>query len=84
MATITVRGLDDAVRDKLRVRAAEHGRSMEAEVRQILNDELADRPDDRATLGDLARRLRRETGGVELPIPPRTEEAGFVDFSDHL
>jgi plasmid stability protein len=36
MSTITVRGLDDDVKQRLRVRAAAHGRSMEAEVREIL------------------------------------------------
>ena len=36
MAVMTIRNLDDEVRDKLRVRAAQHGRSMEAEVRAIL------------------------------------------------
>ena len=36
MATLLIRNLDDAVRDKLRVRAAERGRSMEAEAREIL------------------------------------------------
>ena len=36
MATLTIRNLDDAVRDRLRQRAAEHGHSMEEEVRQIL------------------------------------------------
>jgi antitoxin FitA len=41
MATLTVRDLDDSVRDRLRVRAAEHGRSMEAEVRVILTEAVA-------------------------------------------
>ncbi|OLT55144.1 Arc family DNA-binding protein [Cellulosimicrobium sp. CUA-896] len=36
MATLTIRGVDDQVRDRLRERAAAHGRSMEAEVRAIL------------------------------------------------
>ena len=36
MATLTVRDLPDDVRDKLRIRAAENGRSMEAEVRSLL------------------------------------------------
>ena len=36
MATLTIRNLDDAVSDRLRSRAAEHGHSMEEEVRQIL------------------------------------------------
>ena len=38
MASITIRNLDDAVRTRLRVRAAEHSRSMEEEVRIILRD----------------------------------------------
>jgi plasmid stability protein len=36
MATLTIRNLPDETRDALRVRAARHGRSMEAEVRQVL------------------------------------------------
>lgn len=38
MATLLIRNLDDTVRDKLRVRAAERGRSMEEEARTILAD----------------------------------------------
>jgi plasmid stability protein len=37
MATLTIRNLPDDVRDRLRVRAAENGRSMEAEVREVLS-----------------------------------------------
>lgn len=40
MASLTIRNLDDDVRDRLRVRAAQHGRSMEAEVRAILTESL--------------------------------------------
>lgn len=36
MASITIRNLDDEVKRRLRVRAAEHGRSMEEEAREIL------------------------------------------------
>ena len=36
MATLTVRNLPDAALAKFRVRAAEHGRSMEAEAREVL------------------------------------------------
>ena len=36
MAVITVRNLDDDVQHRLKVRASAHGRSMEAEVREIL------------------------------------------------
>jgi plasmid stability protein len=44
MASITIRRLDDAVKARLRIRAARHGRSMEEEARQVptaaLKDEL--------------------------------------------
>lgn len=42
MASLTVRDLDDAVKEKLRVRAAVHGRSMEEEVGEILRAVLSE------------------------------------------
>ncbi len=41
MATVTIRNLDDGVYRRLRVRAADSGRSMEAEVRLILEQAVA-------------------------------------------
>ena len=41
MSSITVRNLDEAVKNSLRVRAARHGWSMEQEVRQILQQTVA-------------------------------------------
>ena len=38
MASLTIRKLDDAIRDQLRVRAARNGRSVEDEVRVILRE----------------------------------------------
>jgi plasmid stability protein len=38
MAPLIVRRLDDAVKERLRVRARKHGRSPEAEARAILKD----------------------------------------------
>jgi len=71
MAALTIRQLDDSLKARLRVRAAHHGRSMEAEVREILKSALAQ--DDPPTL-NLAQSIRRHMdpfGGVELNIPPR-------------
>lgn len=42
MATITIRNLADDIRDSLRIQAAEHGRSMEAEIRLILKRNVED------------------------------------------
>ncbi len=71
MAVMTIRGLDDEVRDRLRLRAAQHGRSMEAEVRAILTAAVAS-PVER-TLVDLLLDMREALGGVELetPVPCR-------------
>jgi phosphopantothenoylcysteine decarboxylase/phosphopantothenate--cysteine ligase len=38
--TLTIRNLDEAVKQRLRVRAAQHGRSMEAEARDILSRDV--------------------------------------------
>lgn len=50
MAMLTVRNLPDDVHRALRMRAAQHGRSTEAEVREILS--AAVKPQGRVRLGD--------------------------------
>ena len=62
MAVVTVRNLPDAVHRALRVRAAHHGRSTEAEIRDIL--EAATRPPERVKLGSLLASIAREAGGL--------------------
>ncbi len=72
MATLTIRGLDDETKARLRVSAARHGRSMEAEVRSILEEAL---PSQQAS-GGLGSRIRArfaDIGGVELDLPSRSE-----------
>jgi plasmid stability protein len=66
MASVTVRNLPDETHRALRVRAATHGRSTEAEIRAIL--ESAVRPEGRIKLGTLLAEIGRETGGVDLEI----------------
>ena len=71
MASITIRKLDDRVKARLRLRAARHGRSMEAEAREILKTGLRE---DLAPAPNLAESIRRHLaplGGVELRLPPR-------------
>ncbi|MFC4375441.1 Arc family DNA-binding protein [Nocardia halotolerans] len=58
MARLTVRDLPDDVREALRVRAAQHGRSTEAEVRQILIDVVF--PAAQVELGSLLAGIGRE------------------------
>lgn len=73
MAAISVRDLDDAVAGRLKVRAARHGRSMEAEVRAILIDAVASDDDERPNLAQAIRDRFGSIGGVELDIPPRRD-----------
>ena len=60
MATITVRGLPEEVHRALRGRAAQHGRSTEAEVRAIL--EQAVNPPQRIRIGEALAALARDAG----------------------
>ncbi|RVJ54285.1 FitA-like ribbon-helix-helix domain-containing protein [Sinorhizobium meliloti] len=60
MAILTVRNVPDEVHRALRVRAAMHGRSTEAEVREIL--ESAVKPEPRVRMGDALAELGRRLG----------------------
>jgi plasmid stability protein len=66
MATVSVRNIPDAVHRALRVRAARHGRSVEAEIRQILAQ--AAHAGEGVRVGTQLRRYAREIGGVELQL----------------
>ena len=70
MASITIRNLDDDVKRRLRVRAAEHGRSMEEEARDILR-QVVDQPSPPRNLGQAIHARFAKVGGVDLPIVKR-------------
>ena len=72
MAVMTIRGIDEEVRDRLRIRAAQHGRSMEAEARAILTAAVS--PVEASLLDSLVsfgRELR--AAGHDLEPLPRDE-----------
>jgi antitoxin FitA len=60
MAMLTVRNLPDEVHRALRVRAAQHGHSTEAEVREILASAV--KPETRVRVGDALAALGRTLG----------------------
>lgn len=62
MPSITIRNVPDEVHRAIRVRAAMHGRSAEAEIRDIL--EQAAKPEGRLKLGSLLASIAREAGGL--------------------
>jgi plasmid stability protein len=78
MATLTIRNLPDDVHTALRVRAAQHGRSTEAEIRAILAQSV--KGEARLKIGTELRRFGAELHGVELDVrrsPEPLEPARF-------
>ena len=71
MASITVRNLDEGLKRRLRIRAAENGRSMEQEARDILRAALDEDVAPNRNLGTAIHELFKPFGGAELEIPPR-------------
>ena len=71
-ASITIRNLDSRVKERLRVRAAQNGRSMQAELRAIITEtvEAPTKPPE-FNLYDRIRARVEPIGGVELDLSPR-------------
>jgi plasmid stability protein len=70
MTSLTIRNLDDATKQRLRIRAARHGVSMEEEVRRILKEAL--RPTEASS--GFGKRLRDRFAGLateEFAVPER-------------
>ena len=76
MANISIRKLEDNVVNRLRVRAAGHGVSMEEEVRQIIRRAVA-APE---RLGDFAVLVFSPGYGNEEFVLPEREHAGPIEF----
>ena len=70
MASITIRNLDEGLKRRLRIRAAEHGRSMEEEAREILR-QVVGAPAPPRNLAIAIRARVAPFGGVELELPVR-------------
>lgn len=81
MATMTIRNLDDELKARLRVRAAQHGKSMEEEARSILRDALRSEPLSGKELVQRIREMVEPYGGIELELPPREPMREPPDFS---
>ncbi len=71
LANITIRNLDDNVKSRLRVRAAEHYCSIEEEVHIILHDAVNEGRAGPRDLAQFTRECFAPLGGVELELPPR-------------
>jgi antitoxin FitA len=67
MASITIRRLEDATKQRLRVRASKNGRSMEEEARQILKVALTGKAVPEQNVAQAIRSRIAPLGGVNLP-----------------
>lgn len=81
MASMTIRNIDEKLKSRLQARAAEHGRSMEDEARDILRSALATTADRPQNLAEAIRKRMAPFGGVSLEIPPRELVRDPPDFS---
>ena len=64
MSSVTVRNLPDATHRALKLRAAQHGRSTEAEIRLILQSAVAPK----VGLGSALAAIGRSLGGMALDV----------------
>ena len=70
MSTLTIRNVEPTLKEELRIRAARHGRSMEAELRHILKEALLrERPRPEPNLAEAIRRRFMPLGGADELVP---------------
>jgi antitoxin FitA len=79
LAALNIRNLDDSVKRRLQLRAARHGRSMEAEARAILTEAVREPADSVGLFTTLLDRFGA-LGGVDLELPRREEPARAAEF----
>jgi antitoxin FitA len=80
MKNFNIRKVDDAVYFKIKTMAASKGRSMEAELREIVTKAAAQTPVPRNLIGSIRARIQQH-GGIDLEIPPRESPRETVKFS---
>ncbi len=81
MTTMTIRNIDEPLKARLRIRAAQHGRSMEEEARDILRSALNAEPAKGQSMLDAIRSILGPDGGVDLELPPREPMRNPPDLS---
>lgn len=80
MAALSIRNLDETVKQRLLRRAARHGRSMEAEARAILTEAVSEPADSAGLFTALLDRFG-SLGGVDLELPNREDPPRAADFT---
>ena len=78
MAAVTIRNIPEETHRALRVRAAQHGRSTEAEIREILEEAV--RPQERIKIGSELAAFGERLGRLELEITRDQAQPEPADF----
>lgn len=81
MTTMTIRNIDAGLKTRLRVQAAQHGRSMEDEARDILRAALSTETSRGSSLVEAIRARVESLGGTELELPAREAIRNPPEFS---
>ena len=79
MAAVVIRSLSEETHRALKTRAAEHGRSTEAEIRAILDEAV--RPAGGIKIGSVLADFGRRHGGIELEIERDRSSIEPADFT---
>jgi plasmid stability protein len=87
MPAVTVRNLPEEFHRALKVRAAQNGRSTEAEIRKILEESVAPKP--RLKIGSELAAFGRRYGGIEIDVtrdrrpiePAEFERSSWIPMS---
>ena len=84
MALFTISDMDDLLADRLRSRAAAHGRTLEQEVCAVLEEAMGNRPPNHGQkLIDTINAEFGPLGGVDLDLPSRFSNRELPKFDDH-
>ena len=82
MTTLTIRNVEPVIKDKLRLAAAAHGRSMEEEVRSILRAVLT-QPAAPRSLGSRIHARFAALGGIDMALPERSDLPRAANFDEN-
>lgn len=82
MSTLTIPDFPDTIRTAFEALAAERGISLEAYVRQVLQDAYLNPPRKRMNMADAARKYFGPENGVDLELPSRHSCRELPEFDD--
>ena len=81
MAMLTIRNIDESLKAKLKIMAAQQGVSMEEQTRRILREAVLVKPKKNKGLGTRIHQRFANVDGIDLALPTRSSSRKAPDFS---